>query len=89
MLVLIPFGKKLSEKIDVLTKTHTCDLVDLRLGKTIVRCKWVYKIETKSYSTVESCKGCLVAMEFNQEYGIAFEETFALVARFTYVRSLL
>ena len=34
-------------------KTHTWDLVDLPRGKSVVGCKWAYKIKTKSDDTIE------------------------------------
>ena len=51
--------------------------------------RWVYKIKTKVDGSVERYKACLVAKGFTQEYGIDYEETFALVARLTSVRCLI
>jgi hypothetical protein len=72
-----------------LEKTHTWDLIDLPRGKSVIGCKWVYKIKTKSDGTIEWYKTCLVAMGYAQEYGIDYEETFALVTRITSVHSLI
>ena len=68
---------------------HTWDLVDLPSSKTLVGCKWIYKIKTKFDGSVERYKACLMAKRFNQEYGIDYEETFVLVARLTSARSFL
>uniref|UniRef100_A0A2N9HGG7 CCHC-type domain-containing protein n=1 Tax=Fagus sylvatica TaxID=28930 RepID=A0A2N9HGG7_FAGSY len=46
------------------------------------------QIKSKSNGTIERAKG-LVAKRYAQEYGIDYEETFAHVARITFVRSLL
>jgi hypothetical protein len=64
-------------------------LVDLPRGKFVIGYKWVYKIKTKSNGTIVQYKAHLVAKGFAREYGIDYEETFVLVARITYVRSLL
>ncbi|GLT68109.1 hypothetical protein SLA2020_403680 [Shorea laevis] len=79
----------MSKELTALSKTHTWNLVDLPPGKTTVRCKWVYKIKTKSDGSVERYKTRLVAKGFNQEYDIDYEETFAPVVRLTSVRSLI
>ena len=51
--------------------------------------KWIYKIRTCSDGFIERYKTRLVAKGFTQEYGIDYEETFALVARISSVRALL
>ena len=70
-------------------KTHTWDLVDLPRGKSVISCKWVYKIKTKFDGTIEWYKARLVAKGYAQEYGIDYEEIVAPVAYITSVCSLL
>jgi hypothetical protein len=79
----------MSDELDALTKTHTWDLVDLPSEKFAVGYKWVYRIKTQSDGSMERYKARLVAKGFSQDYGIDYEETFALVTRLTSVRSLL
>ena len=51
--------------------------------------KWIYKIRTPSDGFIERYKARLVAKSFTQEYEIDYEETFAPVARISYVCALL
>ena len=55
----------------------------------MVGCKWIYKIKTRLDGSIEGYKTHLVAKGFTQEYEIDYEETFALVARISFVRALL
>ena len=58
-------------------------------GKSVVGCKWIYKIKTCSDGSIERYKTRLVTKGFTQEYQIDYEETFSLVARISSVRALL
>jgi len=66
----------MKEELDALHKNHTWDLVNLPQWKSVVGCKWVYKIKTCSDGTVDRYKARLVARGFTQEYGVDYEETF-------------
>ena len=70
----------MKEEFDALSKNHTWDLVTLPPRKSVVSCKWIYKIKTRSDGSIEHYKTHLIAKGFTQEYGIDYEETFALVA---------
>ena len=64
-------------------------MVDLPFGRSIVGCRWVYKIKTKADGSVEWYKARLVAKGFTQEYGIDYEETFAPDACLASIRCLI
>ena len=64
-------------------------MVTLPPGQSVVSCKWIYKIKTRSDGSIEHYKSHLVAKGFTQEYGIDYEETFAPVACISFVRALL
>ena len=79
----------MKEELDALYKNHTWDLVTLPPGKSVVGCKWIYKIKTRSDEFIERYKTRLVAKGFTHEYEIDYEETFTPVARISSVRALL
>jgi len=70
--------KAMSNELDALTKTHTWDLVDFE--KSTVWWKWVCKIMTRANHSVKRYKTSLVVKGFLQEYGVDYDEAFALVA---------
>ena len=79
----------MKEELDALSKNHIWNLVTLPPGKSVVGCKWMYKIKTCSDGSIERYKARLIAKDFTQEYKIDYEKTFTVVARISYVRALL
>jgi len=55
----------------------------------VIGCKSVCKIKTRANGEIERYKACFIVFGSNQEYGVDYEDTFALVARLTSIRSLL
>jgi hypothetical protein len=51
--------------------------------------KWVFKVKTKFDCSIERYKARRVARGFQQTQGLDYDETFALVAHMTTVRTLL
>ena len=88
-LPLTLWQQAMKEELDALHKTRIWDLVDLPSEKSAIGYKWVYKIQTWSDDTVDCYKACLVAKGFTQEYEIDYEETIALVALLSSVRTLI
>ena len=58
-------------------------------GKSVVTSKWIYKIKHAVDGSIEKYKARFVARGFSQKEGIDYEETFAPIARYTSIRSVL
>ena len=57
--------------------------------KSVVSSKWLYKIKYTIDGSIEKHKARLVARGFSQKAGIDYEETFARVARYTFIRTII
>ncbi|CAM8999436.1 unnamed protein product [Rhodiola kirilowii] len=77
------------KEIKALEENNTWILTELPVGKTLVDCKWVYKLTFKSDGTLERYKASLVARGFTQVEGLDYHDTFAPVAKMMTVRCML
>ena len=84
----------MKEELDALSKNHTRDLVTLPPRKSVVGCLWlVVSGSTGSrfalIGPLSTINLILLQKGFTQEYRIDYEETFAPVARISFVRAFL
>eukprot|EP00268_Persea_americana_P059265 TRINITY_DN7252_c0_g2_i3.p1 TRINITY_DN7252_c0_g2~~TRINITY_DN7252_c0_g2_i3.p1 ORF type:complete len:904 (-),score=94.40 TRINITY_DN7252_c0_g2_i3:300-3011(-) len=79
----------MQEELSALQENHTWDIVPCPSSVKPIGCKWVYSVKLKSDGSLDRYKARLVALGNRQEYGIDYEETFALVAKMTTVRTVL
>ena len=70
-------------------KNNTWELVDLPSDAKVVGLKWIYKVKFRPDGMIEKYKARLVARGYMQREGIDFEETFAPVARFDTILTVL
>ena len=57
--------------------------------KSVVSSKWLYRIKHAADGSVEKYKARFVAKGFSQKEGVDYDEIFALVARYTTIRSVM
>ncbi|PHT38383.1 Copia protein [Capsicum baccatum] len=79
----------MNEELATLEENDTWDIVDRPTNAIIIRSRWVYSVKMKADGSLDQYKARLVAQGYKQEYGIDYEETFALVVKMTTVRMLL
>ena len=77
------------EEYDSIVRKNVLDVVPRPENKSVVSSCWLYKVKKAADGSVEKHKARFVARGFSQVEGIDYDETFALVARYSYIRSML
>ena len=65
------------------------DIVPRLDGKSVITSKWIYKIKHAVDGSIEKYKAIFVSRGFSQKEGIDYEETFAPIAKYTSIISIL
>ena len=77
------------EEFQSIIKNYVWEIVPRPKDKSVVSLKWIFKTKHSTDGSIEKCKERFVAREFSQKEGIDYEETFAPVARYTSIRTVL
>ena len=70
-------------------KNDVWDVVPRPEGKSIITSKWIYKIKHVANGRIEKYKAIFMARGFYHKEGIDYKETFAPIAIYTSIRSVL
>jgi hypothetical protein len=70
-------------------KNNIWDIVPRLVGKSVLTSKWLYKIKHAANGNVEKYKARFMARGFFQKEGVDYEETFAPVARYSSIRTMI
>eukprot|EP00253_Pinus_taeda_P010452 PITA_10452 len=74
---------------DSIIRNNFWEVVPRPTDKSVVSSKWLYKVKQAIDGSVEKHKAIFVARGFSQVEGIDYEETFAPVARYSSIISIL
>ena len=77
------------EEYDSIVRNSAWEIVPRPKGKSVVGSRWIYKVKQAADGSVEKYKVRFVAHGFSQIEGIDYEETFALVTRYSSIRTIL
>ena len=83
------WNEAMVKEMESLKKNKVWELTTLPHGKKAIGCKWVYKVKTHSYGSIECYKARLVARGFDQRFGSDYDETFCPVVRLESLRTLI
>jgi transposase InsO family protein len=79
----------MTEEYQSIIKNDVWEVVPKPKNKDVVSSKWIYKIKHAADESIEKYKARFVARGFSQKEGIDYEETFAPVARYTSIRTII
>jgi hypothetical protein len=79
----------MTEEYQSILKNDVWDVVPRPEGKSVVTSKCIYKIKHAVDGSIEEYKARFVARGFSQIEGVEYDETFAPVARYTSIRSII
>ena len=77
------------EEYQSILKNDVWDIVPRPEGKSVVTSKWIYKIKHAVDGIIEKYKERFVARGFSQVEGVDYDETFAPVALYTSIHSII
>jgi len=79
----------INAELKSLDDAHTWNMVERPKDTNVVSCKWVLKIKKNAAGKINKYKARLVVRGFMQQYGVDYDETYALVARLASLQLIL
>ena len=77
------------EEYQCIKKKDVWDIVLRPKGTSIVTSKWIYKIKKIANRSIEKNRTRFFNRGFSQVERIDYKETFSLVSRYTYIRTII
>jgi hypothetical protein len=79
----------MTEEYQSIMKNEVWEIVPIPKNKYVVSSKWLFKIKHDVDGSIEKYKERFVARGFSQKEGIDYEETFAPVAKYTSIKTII
>jgi hypothetical protein len=83
------WADSMTEEYQSIIKNDVWEIVPRPKSKDVVSSKWLFKIKHVVDGSIEKYKAIFVARGFSQKEFIDYEETFAPVARYTSIRTII
>jgi hypothetical protein len=83
------WADSMTEEYQSIIKNEVWEIVPRLKSKDVVSSKWLFKIKHVADGSIEKYKERFVTCGFSQKEGIEYEETFAPVARYTSIRTII
>ena len=77
------------EEYDLIVRNSAWEIVPRPEGKSMVGSRRIYKVKQAADRSIENYKARFIARGFSQIEGIEYEETFAPVARYSSIWTIL
>ena len=77
------------EEYNSIMNNDVWEVVPRAKGKSVVTSRWLYKLKNVTDGSIEKYKARFVAQGFSQVEGVDYDETFAPIARYTSIRTII
>jgi hypothetical protein len=77
------------DEYNSIVKNSAWEIVPRPIDKSMVGSRWIYKVKQATDGSVDKYKARFLARGFSHIEGIDYDEAFALVTRYSSIRSIL